>query len=114
MDNRLRSIAKMQWVWLMLNDLNRKSRFWSLGYGPRLKHCDNETSDMYFALSRLYPILTTCGFCEMSTNAYKWARKTFGQEVGLCHCVFRGYKCLSIGRKLRSWLEGGCDERDNS
>ena len=96
MNNRLRSISKMQWVWLALQDSRYKTRFWKW-----FSEVDNKLNfwwdiDVRVCAEDLFPLLSTCSFCRIAT---------IGSE-----CILNDVEeCGVVGRELLQWLEGGCD-----
>lgn len=95
MDNKLRSIAKMQWVWLALQDSRYKTRFWRW-----FSEVDNKLNpwwdmDVRTCVDDLFPLLRMCSFCRIAVIC------------GECILDDTG-ECDVAGRELLWWLEGGC------
>lgn len=100
MNKRLRSIAKMQWVWLALQDSRYKTRFWGWFSGMDNKLNFWWDQNVRTCAEDLFPLLRWCSFCKTAM-------------VSGNRCVFDDIKdsennCIVIGRKLLQWLEGGC------
>ena len=104
----LRSIAKMQWVWLALEEDHRWRKFVNANKAPwwDFLFYSNLVSEAHL---RFFRTSRDCVFCRMHYWHSQWADKREGYKFTGCSCVLDRYCSDEIITKLWAWLERGCD-----